>query len=46
MMSVLTFIGDCLSQTTPLLLAALGGAFSRRAGLVNVGLDAFILLGA
>ncbi|WP_215764698.1 ABC transporter permease [Gluconobacter sp. P1D12_c] len=40
------FLQGCLLQTTPLLLTSLGGAFCRTAGLVNVGLDAFILVGA
>ncbi|ACI50693.1 inner-membrane translocator [Gluconacetobacter diazotrophicus PA1 5] len=42
----LTFLHDALAATTPILLAALGGAINRQGGTVNVGLDSFILAGA
>jgi simple sugar transport system permease protein len=35
-----------LLSTTPILLAALGGAINRQAGIVNIGLDGMILAGA
>lgn len=35
-----------LLQTTPLLLAALGGAFTQKANILNVALDGMMLIGA
>ncbi len=35
-----------LMATTPILLAALGGAINREAGIVNIGLDGIMLAGA
>jgi ABC-type uncharacterized transport system permease subunit len=37
---------SALVMTTPLILTALGGLLHRASGIVNVGLDAMILLGA
>ncbi len=39
-------IHDALVMTTPILLAALGGLVNRVGGIVNIGLDAMMLVGA
>lgn len=42
----LNILSLTLSIATPLFLAALGGLFNERAGIVNVGLDGIMLAGA
>lgn len=43
--SINTF-GAAIRISTPIALAAMGGAFSERAGIINIGLEGMILFGA
>ncbi|MFH1350192.1 MAG: ABC transporter permease [Pseudomonadota bacterium] len=44
-LSINTFVA-AIRISTPIALAALGGAFSERAGIINIGLEGMILFGA
>lgn len=44
-LSINTF-GAAIRISTPIALAAMGGAFSERAGIINIGLEGMILFGA
>lgn len=46
MNALLVFVSQCLGASTPLVLAALGGAISERSGIPTIALEGYLLLGA
>lgn len=44
--TVTAFLAACIRMATPLTLAGLGEAYSERAGILNIGLEAIMLSGA
>ncbi len=45
-MNVLELLGPTLMYSTPIILAALGGLYCERAGIVNIALEGIMLVGA
>ena len=45
-MNIATLLAACLRMATPLTLAGLGEAYSERAGIMNIGVEAIMLCGA
>jgi len=43
---VLSVFGGTLREATPLLFATLGGVISERSGVINLGLESYLLAGA
>ncbi|MBF0848646.1 ABC transporter permease, partial [Streptococcus danieliae] len=44
--TILSLLDSMLQYTAPILIAAIGGFYSEKSGVVNVALDGFVIFGA
>ena len=44
--TVLSLLDSMLQYTVPILIAAIGGFYSEKSGVVNIALDGFVIFGS
>ena len=44
--TVLSLLDSMLQYTAPILIAAIGGFYSEKSGVVNIALDGFVIFGS